>query len=188
MIAASGQTIHVDPDRGDRDLHRRQLVRAADGRARRPTSNFEVPLVRQGAKTYPASTHLLSKLRGPVAFEGGVTGADRTLKNGIKLPGEVDGPLFAIGAQAPESQQIDVLNIFNDDSVEDGHGVMTSTTLRGFGMAKDLEFEVPRGGTTIDTFGEPTIFPGGISYGTISLVNGQVPDRWCQEHASRSST
>jgi hypothetical protein len=62
--------------------------------------DFSVPLVRQGAKTYPASTHRLSKLQGPVAFEGGVTGADRTLKNGVKLPGEVDGPLFAIGAQA----------------------------------------------------------------------------------------
>ncbi|MCL1598791.1 MAG: hypothetical protein M3094_06385, partial [Actinomycetia bacterium] len=56
-------------------------------------ADFEVPLVREGVKLYPATTHILSKLRGPVAFEGGVTGADRSLKNGIKLPGEIDGPL-----------------------------------------------------------------------------------------------
>ena len=34
---------------------------------------------------------------------------------------------------------------------------MTSTTLKGFGMAKDLEF-----GSA--AFGEPPTFPGGISF------------------------
>ena len=42
---------------------------------------FEVPLSRDGAKTFPVSTHLLSKLRGPLAVEGGPTGADRCLQN-----------------------------------------------------------------------------------------------------------
>ncbi len=83
---------------------------------------------------------VLSKLRGPLAVEGGVTGADRSLQNGITLPGEIDGPLFAIGAQPPESRQIDVLNIFHDGSQQDGDGVMTSTTLRGFGMAATCDF------------------------------------------------
>src|SRR5262249_37828161 len=78
--------------------------------------NYTQPLVRQGVKIFPVSTHILSKLQGPLAVEGGVTGADRSLQPGLKLPGEKDGPLFAIGPQPPESKQIDVLNIYNDDS------------------------------------------------------------------------
>ena len=34
----------------------------------------------------------------------------------VKLPGEKDGPLFAIATQPPESKQIDVLNVYNDGS------------------------------------------------------------------------
>ena len=98
------------------------------------------PIVRQGVKNFPASQHLLTRLRGPLAVEGGVTGADRSLELGLKLPGEQDGPLFAIATQAPESKQIDVLNIYGDGSVAHNWGVMTSTTLRGLGMAKDLDF------------------------------------------------
>jgi Ca2+-binding RTX toxin-like protein len=126
---------------------------------------YEVPSTREGVKVFPVSTHLLSKLRGPLAVEGGVTGADRSLSNGLKLPGESDDFLFAIGAQPPESQQIDVLNIFNDSSQADGVGVMTETTLRGFGMADDLDFSAVTG----DTFGEPSIFPGGISFGKVNF-------------------
>jgi len=127
---------------------------------------FEVPVTREGSKYFPVSAHLLSKLRGPLAVEGGVTGADRSLKTGLKLPGELDAGLFEIGPQPPESQQIDVLNIFNDSSQQDRDGVMTSTNLSGFGMAKDLDF----GGAAF--FGEPNVFPGGISFGTISFVDG----------------
>jgi hypothetical protein len=61
-------------------------------------------------------------LQGPLAVEGGVTGADRSLNLGLKLPGEKDGPLFKIGPQPPESKQIDVLNIFNDGSQQDRTG------------------------------------------------------------------
>ena len=67
--------------------------------------------------------------------EGGPAGADRSLTAGVKLPGEKDAFLIAIGAQPPESQQIDVLNIYNDSSLADTSGVMDQTTLRGFGMA-----------------------------------------------------
>lgn len=128
---------------------------------------FALPLVRTGVKTFPASEHLLSNLRGPLAVEGGVTGADRSLTNGVKLPGEKDGSLFGIAGQAPESRQIDVLNIFNDSSQQDLAGVMTSTTLTGFGMAKELVFP------SSNPFGEPTTVPGGISYGTISYDGSQ---------------
>src|SRR6185295_7438691 len=75
--------------------------------------------------------------------------------------------LIAIGAQPPESQQIDVLNIFNDSSQEDGDGTMTRTTLRGFGMAEDLNF----GPAAAGVFGEPAVFPGGISFGKINFGN-----------------
>jgi len=76
----------------------------------------------------PDKTVELRKITlGPV--EGGVTGADRSLNLGLKLPGEKDGPLFKIGPQPPESKQIDVLNIFNDGSQQDRTGTMTSTTI-----------------------------------------------------------
>ena len=84
-----------------------------------------------------------------MAVEGGVTGENRALQNGLKLPGEKDAYLIAIGAQIPESQQIDVLNIFNDSSQQDLSGTMTQTTLRGYGMAPDLTL-VERGQSSMN--------------------------------------
>ena len=128
---------------------------------------YTVPPTRAGVKVFPVSTHLVSKLRGPLSVEGGPTAADRSLKNGVKLPGEADGPLFGIAAQPPEGIAIDVLNIFNDSSEEDTEGTMTSTNLRGLGMAGDLTF------AGSNPFGEPATFPGGISYGAITFSGGQ---------------
>jgi len=130
--------------------------------------NYEVPVTREGVKVFPVQGHYLSKLRGPLAVEGGPTGADRSLENGLKLPGEADDFLIAIGTQPPESQQIDVLNIFNDTSKEDVDGIMTQTTLRGFNMADDLDF----GALGAGVFGESGFFPGGISFGKISFGQG----------------
>lgn len=127
---------------------------------------------RENVKTFPASLHLLSRLQGPVMVEGGVVaGADRTLRPGVKLPGETDGPLFNIAAQAPESLQIDVLNVFNDSSQADGVGTLSQTTLTGFGMADDLDFLAldPSLDLSDLLFGESPIVPGGVSFGTISL-------------------
>jgi Ca2+-binding RTX toxin-like protein len=135
--------------------------------------DYEVPIQRRGVKVFPVSTHLLSKLRGPLAVEGGVTGADRSLQLGLKLPGEADGPLFAIATQAPESKQIDVLNIFNDGSKQDRTGTLTSTNLEGFGMAKDLDFGGLFSSGNPQTFGEPPVFPGGISFGSVQFVDGK---------------
>jgi Calx-beta domain/RTX calcium-binding nonapeptide repeat (4 copies) len=133
---------------------------------------FSQPIVRDGVKIFPVSTHVLSKLQGPLAVEGGPTGADRSLNLGVKLPGEQDGPLFAIGPQPPESKQIDVLNIFNDGSQEDGVGTMTSTTIKGFKLAKDLDFGPTYSSGNPQTFGEPAVFPGGISFGSVQFVDG----------------
>ena len=93
-----------------------ELVHRAATSSSSADVNYVVPISRDGVKVFPVSTHGLSKLQGPLAVEGGVTGADRSLNLGLKLPGENDGPLFKIGTQPPESKQIDVLNIFNDGS------------------------------------------------------------------------
>ncbi len=127
---------------------------------------YEVPLTRDGVKVFPASTHVLSRLRGPLAVEGGPTTADRSLQNGLKLPGETDAPLIQVGPQPPEGRAIDVLNLFNDASQADLSGTMTSTSVTGFGLPADLVL-----GT--NEFGEPATFPGGISYGTIGYIDGQ---------------
>ncbi|GGO80245.1 hypothetical protein GCM10011348_16530 [Marinobacterium nitratireducens] len=131
--------------------------------------NYIVPPTREGVKIFPVSTHLLSKLRGPLAVEGGPGGADRSLTAGVKLPGEKDAFLIAIGAQPPESQQIDVLNIFNDSSQADGTGSMTETTLRGFGMSDDLDFGPVSGPTFGEGDGGNIVVLGGISFGKINL-------------------
>ena len=134
-------------------------------------TSFVLPPGREDVKVFPASTHLLSKLRGPLAVEGGVAvGADRSLHNGVKLPGEKDGPLFNIAAQAPESSQIDVLNVFNDSSQADTTGAMTSTTMTGFGMAKDLDFHAIDPSITAGAYGESLVVPGGISFGAINAL------------------
>ncbi|MEL7088209.1 MAG: hypothetical protein AAGL98_07165, partial [Planctomycetota bacterium] len=126
---------------------------------------FDTPITREGVKIFPVQEHLLSNLKGPLQVEGGPTEADRSLVNGLKLPGEADDYLFAIGQQPPESQQIDVLNIFNDGSVQNTSGVMTETTLTGFGLAGDLDFGAQADGV----FGENSTVPGGISWGKISF-------------------
>jgi hypothetical protein len=133
---------------------------------------FRVPIARDGVKIFPVTKHGLYKLLGPVAVEGGVTGSDRSLQLGLKLPGETDGPLFKIGVQPPESKQIDVLNIFNDGSKEDRSGVLTSTQLSGLGLPGDLDFGPNFSTGNAQTFGEPVIFPGGIGFGTMQFVDG----------------
>ncbi len=133
---------------------------------------FSEPIQRQGVKIFPVSTHVLSKLQGPLAVEGGVTGADRSLNLGVKLPGEKDGPLFEIGPQPPESKQIDVLNVFNDGSQQDRTGGMTSTTIKGLGLAGRPRLRpdlLERQPADVRRAG---VFPGGISFGTVQFVDG----------------
>ena len=52
----------------------------AEGRPRRPTSIYAVPITREGVKVFPVSTHVPLEAAGPLAVEGGVTGADRSLQ------------------------------------------------------------------------------------------------------------
>ena len=134
---------------------------------------YEVPTTREGVKVFPVKAHRLSDIRGPLAVEGGPAGADRSLSPGVKLPGETDDFLIAIGTQAPESQQIDVLNVFNDGSLADTTGTLTETTLTGFGMGPDLVFPDVSGpifGEGPEGQGPQTLsFPGGISFGKVNF-------------------
>jgi Ca2+-binding RTX toxin-like protein len=141
---------------------------------------YDVPTTREGVKIFPVKAHLLSHIRGPLAVEGGPSGADRSLTNGVKLPGETDDFLIAIGAQPPESQQIDVLNIFNDGSKADTSGVLTETSLTGFNMGPDLVFPFVTGplfGEGAESVGGTTlVFPGGISFGKVNFGSQGVPN------------
>ena len=65
--------------------------------------------------------------------------------------------------------------MFNDGCKEDGNGTMTSTTLSGLGLAKDLDFGPTYSSGNPQTFGEPAIFPGGIGFGTVQFVDGKFP-------------
>jgi len=134
---------------------------------------FDLAPGRENLKIFSKPDHLLSGIRGPLAIEGGTTAADRSLKAAVLLPGEGNAPFFQIAQQPPEKFQIDTLNIYNDGSAENLSGTLTATALTGFNMGPDLVFPVPPGGMP---FGEPSTFPGGISYGSIVVdpVTGQI--------------
>jgi len=111
----------------------------------------------------------LSDLNGPVAITGGETGADRSLINGVMLPGELDALFLPIELPPFESRQIDLVGIYNTADAVDDSGVLTETALNGFGIATDLDFGA---GAVGNPFGEAQIFAGGVTFGTISFAAG----------------
>ncbi|HEX4527110.1 MAG TPA: PKD domain-containing protein [Gaiellaceae bacterium] len=128
---------------------------------------FELAPGRENLTTFPKQPHLLSGIRGPLSVEGGTTAADRSLKGAVLLPGEDNLPPFRVAAQPPEWQSIDTLNVYGDGSKEDTKGNLTSTALTGLNMGAGLDFTSLCGGQC--PFNEPGKYPGGISYGSISL-------------------
>ena len=126
---------------------------------------FILPPGRQNLKTFAKQQHILSGIQGPLSVEGGTTNSDRSLHAAVLLPGEGNGPLFAVAAQPPEWQQIDTLNVYDDGSKQDQTGTLTSTALTGLSMGGDpggiLDFTylLPHGQTTFP-FGEPGVYPG----------------------------
>jgi hypothetical protein len=117
----------------------------------------------------------LSGIQGPLVVSGGPTTEDRSLRAAVLLPGEANGPFFNVPPQPPESMVINTLNIYNDGTLGNPSGTLTSTALTGFEMGGDLDFSKQFGfsKTNPPPFGEPAKFPGGISYGDISVdANG----------------
>ena len=138
---------------------------------------YNVPAGNTHLLEFPKVPHLLSSIEGPLSVEGGPTGNEHaTLNMAVMLPGESNGLPFGIGIQPPEAQQVNVLNIFDDGSQQDQTGTLSSTTLTGFGMGPGLNFTNHKGYVPGDlrhpTFGEPPIFPSGISFGAVT-VDGQ---------------
>jgi hypothetical protein len=104
--------------------------------------DYVLPPEAQNLKVFAKRPHLLSGLQGPLQVEGGTTTADRSLRQAFLLPGETNGPFFAIAPQASEATQIDVLNVYADSSVENLVGFMTSTSITGLNMSAGLDFGV----------------------------------------------
>ena len=127
---------------------------------------FTIPSFRTNTKPFPVLPHLLTRIRGPLEVEGGVTGADRSLQPAIMLPNERNAQLPSIAPQPPEYFQVDTLNVFDDSSQQDKVGEVTSVGITGFGMVPDLPDW--SAGTA---FGESTIIPKGISYSTIVVTH-----------------
>ncbi len=90
----------------------------------------------------------------------------------VMLPGETNALPFGIGVQPPEAQQVNTLNIFDDGSQQDQTGTLTSTNLSGFNMGPGLNFTGHNGYVNDGhhpTFGEPAVFPTGISFGSVTV-------------------
>ncbi|KAA5541791.1 hypothetical protein FYK55_16405 [Roseiconus nitratireducens] len=127
-------------------------------------------------REFSAQKHLLSNLRGPLHIEGGSVGP-RALVSAIVLPKEGNQGLLEIGDQPLETEQIDVVNIYDDSSGEDKQGELSSSRLTGLNLPPDLVF--PDG----TAFGEPSVFPGGINFGQVSVdADGNI-----QADGARSS-
>jgi Ca2+-binding RTX toxin-like protein len=132
---------------------------------------FDLQPGRGDLKTFPKKAHLLSGIRGPLAVEGGVTTADRSLKHAVLLPGEANTEPFQVAAQPPEWQMIDTLNVFADGSQENLVGQMTSAAITGLNMTADLDLRAFCGIRPCP-FGEPGKYPGGVTYGTYTVDAG----------------
>src|SRR6185503_14051379 len=129
---------------------------------------YDLQAGRGDLKTFPKRAHLLSGIRGPLAVEGGVTAADRSLKRAVLLPGEANAEPFQVAAQPPEWQMIDTLNVFADGSQENLVGQMTSAAITGLNMTADLDLRAFCGIRPCP-FGEPGKYPGGVTYGTYTV-------------------
>src|SRR5262249_57171334 len=97
------------------------------------------------------------------------TDLDTSLRPALMLPGEANGPFFGIPAPPPEVQAINTLNIFDDGSVQNQTGALSATSVTGLGMPTGvLNFTSLLHGKPAP-FGEPGVYPYGISYGSITV-------------------
>ena len=101
-------------------------------------------------------------IQGPLSvFGGSDPQADRSIPAPIMLPGETPGETVTPDSPSVfvlEPYQVDTLNVFNDDSISDDIGNLTSTRLTGLGMGPD-QFVAGR------------VLNGGITYGDLEALN-----------------
>ena len=104
----------------------------------------------------------LDEIRGPLNIQGGddLT-ADTAIPTPVMFIGETPGPDFVPQGNpnliVDETQQTDILEVLNTDSLADDTGVLTDSRITGLGMGPDRTI----GGVAYD---------GGITYGDIELL------------------
>ena len=132
-----------------------------------PVSNPDPTLLHPGTKQFAVQPHLLSDIKGPLSIEGGEGAQVHPLIEAVVLPGETNPPVFPIAPQPPEEQSIDILNVFDNSSMEDKKGTLTGTQLTGYDMSTGLHFDHT-------AFGENADFAAGVTYGKKGV--GGAPD------------
>jgi hypothetical protein len=113
-------------------------------------------------QAFADSSQRLYKIQGPLTVFGGFDpDADRSIPDPIVLPGEAftsPEPLPDPAYDVIEENQVDTLSVYNNDSLSDDVGVLTSTRLTGLGMGDDL-------------FVAGRLLPGGITYADLEALN-----------------
>ncbi len=78
----------------------------------------------------PLRPHIAAQIRGPLAIEGGIAeGKDRSLRMAVVLPNEATTAPKNVGINVDESARADRLNVFDDTSVADDQGVLSTTSV-----------------------------------------------------------
>ncbi|MCA8884705.1 MAG: hypothetical protein KDA50_13305 [Rhodobacteraceae bacterium] len=129
----------------------------------------------QPRKVFAPQPHLVNRLRGPIEILGGESGADRSLKPAILLPGETDAPLNDVNIIFDETTGIDRVNVYNDSSDTDETVTITGTNVFFEGMNQAIQFtETQSDGST-----STVTFDAGITYGDVEILevlNGRGDD------------
>ena len=67
------------------------------------------------------------QIDGPLVIEGSfIPGKDRSLKIAVKLPTELNAPLPVLDIHVDENTQVDKLNVYNDGSIVNNHGMLAN--------------------------------------------------------------
>ena len=132
-------------------------------------------------QNFALQPHTLDQMFGPLLVDGGQI-EDRSLKQGVRLPTEIDSPLPVLTISVDESQSTDTLNIYDDGSVLSTTDGVLSTIDSTEASALDGVYK-----TTVDqsAFGHlvglglgdqdlhfgATTFEQGITYHQMEVVN-----------------
>ena len=133
-------------------------------------------------QTFALQPHTLDEMFGPLLIDGGQI-EDRSLKQGVHLPTEIDSPLPVLTVSVDESLSTDTLNIYDDGSVLSTTDGVLSTIDSTEASTLDSVYK-----TTVDptafghlvglglgdqdlSFSDGETFEQGITYHDIEVVN-----------------